>query len=75
VPQIVSFESENLPTATSLGGAFLANMQDIDGYFHVLNGFSQDSPTKILPELENITDELILRDLSVVEKRAQAPSL
>jgi hypothetical protein len=50
-------------------------MQDIDGYFHVLNSFSQDSPTKIVPELENITDELILRDLSVVEKRAQAPSL
>jgi len=67
---LVEEDAEELPTDSKLGVNFLHHMSKVDGYMQVFS-----SKSDISQQIQMIKDEMILRDLQVIEKKAAAPSL
>jgi len=65
-------------TGEGLGNAFLSHIRAVDGVFHVLRIFEDEDVTHVegavdpIRDLEIIIEELILKDIEMVEKSVQA---
>ncbi|CCH41525.1 Obg-like ATPase 1 [Wickerhamomyces ciferrii] len=63
----------NASKGEGLGNQFLSDIRNVDGIFHVVRGFDDDTITHIeitvdpIRDLEIVNDELLLKDLETVE--------
>ncbi|CAM9017829.1 hypothetical protein WICANDRAFT_29154 [Wickerhamomyces anomalus NRRL Y-366-8] len=63
----------NASKGEGLGNQFLADIRNVDGIFHVVRGFDDDTVTHVeinvdpIRDLEIVNDELLLKDLETVE--------
>lgn len=66
--------TRNASTGAGLGNKFLGDIRQVDGIFHIVRGFRDDEiihieDNKVDPirDLEIVNDELILKDLEIIE--------
>lgn len=66
--------TRNASTGAGLGNKFLGDIRQVDGVFHIVRGFRDDEiihieDNKVDPirDLEIVNDELILKDLEIIE--------
>jgi len=63
----------NAAKGEGLGNQFLADIKNVDGVFHVVRGFDDETITHVeltvdpIRDLEIVNDELLLKDLDTVE--------
>lgn len=69
--------TRNAALGEGLGNKFLSDIRQVDGIFHVVRGFRDDSITHIessvdpIRDMAIVTDELLLKDIETVEAAAE----